>query len=95
MTAYLARRLAISVATLIVASIVVFAVLEVLPGDPARLMLGMNASEATVNVLREQLGLNLPVPLRYLDWAGGLLARRTASTRPAFRSPASAHLLSI
>ena len=74
MTAYLLKRLAISLATLVVASIVVFAVLEVLPGDPARLMLGMNASEETVEVLRRQLGLDLPLPLRYLDWVYGLLA---------------------
>jgi peptide/nickel transport system permease protein len=73
MTAYLLKRLFIGALTLVVASIVVFAVLEILPGDPARLMLGMNASEETVQVLREQMGLNQPLLLRYLDWAGGLL----------------------
>jgi len=73
MTGYLLKRLATGIATLIVASLVVFAVLEILPGDPARLMLGMNASEETVDVLRRQLGLDLPLPLRYLDWVGGLL----------------------
>jgi peptide/nickel transport system permease protein len=73
MTGYLLKRLATGIATLIVASLVVFAVLEILPGDPARLMLGMNASEETVEVLRRQLGLDLPLPLRYLDWVGGLL----------------------
>ncbi|TIT56941.1 MAG: ABC transporter permease, partial [Mesorhizobium sp.] len=41
MTAYLLKRLAIALATLVLASMVVFAVLEILPGDPARLMLGM------------------------------------------------------
>jgi peptide/nickel transport system permease protein len=74
MTAYLLKRLFIGALTLVVASIVVFSVLEILPGDPARLMLGMNASEETVQVLREQMGLNQPILLRYLDWAGGLLA---------------------
>ncbi len=73
MTAYLLKRLLIGALTLVFASIVVFAVLEILPGDPARLMLGMNASEETVQVLREQMGLNQPLLLRYLDWAGGLL----------------------
>ncbi|EHK56181.1 ABC transporter permease [Allomesorhizobium alhagi] len=73
MTTYLLKRLAIGALTLVVASIVVFSVLEILPGDPARLMLGLNASEATVQVLREQMGLNQPILLRYLDWAGGLL----------------------
>jgi peptide/nickel transport system permease protein len=73
MLPYLLKRLFIGALTLVVASIVVFAVLEILPGDPARLMLGMNASEETVQVLREQMGLNQPILLRYLDWAGGLL----------------------
>jgi peptide/nickel transport system permease protein len=72
MTAYLIKRLVISLATLIVASVVVFAVLEVLPGDPARLMLGINATEDAVQALREQMGLNEPLLLRYLDWIGGL-----------------------
>ena len=44
MTAYLLKRLSIALLTLVLASMVVFAVLEVLPGDPARLMLGLNAS---------------------------------------------------
>ncbi len=73
MTAYLLKRLLIGLATLLVASLVVFAVLEVLPGDPARLMLGMNATDDSVQALREQMGLNQPLLWRYLDWAGGLL----------------------
>ncbi|MBS3649641.1 ABC transporter permease [Pseudaminobacter sp. 19-2017] len=74
MTAYLLNRLITGLATLLVASLVVFAVLEVLPGDPARLMLGMNATPDAVEALREQMGLNQPVPLRYLDWIGGMLS---------------------
>ena len=74
MTAYLLKRLAISLATLLLASIVVFAVLEILPGDPARLMLGMNASADQVELLRNRMGLNAPLLLRYLHWAGGLLS---------------------
>ena len=73
MTAYLAKRLAIAAATLVLASVVVFAVLEVVPGDPARLMLGMNASAEQVEQLRTQMGLNDPLLLRYLHWAGGIL----------------------
>ncbi|MFC3207813.1 ABC transporter permease [Aquamicrobium soli] len=74
MTAYLAKRLAVAAATLVLASIIVFAVLEIVPGDPARLMLGMNASAEQVDLLRDQMGLNAPVLIRYLHWAGGLLA---------------------
>ena len=69
MTAYLLKRFLIGALTLVFASLVVFSVLEILPGDPARLMLGMNASEETVQVLREQMGLNQPLLLRYFDWA--------------------------
>ena len=73
MTAYLLKRLLIGIATLLVASMVVFAVLEILPGDPARLMLGMNATEDAVQALREQMGLNQGMLLRYFTWVGGLL----------------------
>jgi len=73
MSFYLLKRLAIGLATLILASIVVFAVLEILPGDPARLMLGLGASEDAVAALRDQLGLNQPLALRYLSWAGHML----------------------
>lgn len=73
MSVYLAKRLAVAVATLVLASVVVFAVLEVVPGDPARLMLGMNASAEQVARLRAQMGLDDPLPLRYLHWAGGIL----------------------
>ena len=74
MTAYLLKRLIIAALTLVLASIVVFAVMEILPGDPARLMLGMNASAEQVEVLRDQMGLNAPLVLRYLHWAAGLLS---------------------
>ncbi|HEU4987977.1 MAG TPA: ABC transporter permease [Rhizobiaceae bacterium] len=72
MTAYLLKRLAIALATLIVASVVVFAVLEILPGDPARIMLGMNASPEALESLREQMGMNQPLITRYLNWVGGM-----------------------
>lgn len=73
MLPYLLKRLAIGAATLLVASLVVFAVLEILPGDPAQLMLGLNATPEALDALREQMGLNQPLVWRYLDWVGGLL----------------------
>ncbi len=73
MIAFLAKRLSVGFVTLIVASIVVFAVLEVLPGDPAQLMLGMNATDEAIAALREQMGLDQPLIVRYLSWIGGLL----------------------
>lgn len=68
-----ARRTAVFALTLVVASLVVFALLAVLPGDVARTMLGVQATPQAVARLRTELGLDRPLPLRYLDWAGGLL----------------------
>ncbi len=73
MTAFLLRRLLILLATLFAASVVVFAVLQILPGDPAAIMLGTGARPDTLAALRHQLGLDAPMLLRYLRWVGGLL----------------------
>lgn len=73
MTAYITKRFLIAAVTLFAASIVVFAMLEIVPGDPAQVMLGMNATPDAVAALREQMGLNQPVVWRYLSWVGGML----------------------
>jgi len=70
---FLAQRLTVLIFTLIAASLVVFVVLEVLPGDPAAMMLGVNARTDTLAALRSQMGLDLPAWQRYLLWIGGLL----------------------
>ena len=67
------RRFAALVATLAVASVVVFLVMEVIPGDPASYMLGVGATDETVAALRAELGLDKPRTERYLDWATGML----------------------
>lgn len=69
----LLTRLAVLAASLVVASVVVFAFMNVLPGDPARVALGVNASDEAVAELRTQFGLDRPLVGQYLDWAGGLL----------------------
>lgn len=58
--------------TLVAASLLVFLVLDVLPGDPAALMLGTSAREDTLAALRQQMGLDRPAWLRYLAWVGGM-----------------------
>jgi len=73
MLGFLGRRVVTLLFTLLAASVVVFTVLEVLPGDPALLMLGTEAREDTLAALRSQMGLDKPAPVRYLDWAGGAL----------------------
>jgi peptide/nickel transport system permease protein len=68
---FVAKRFASLVATLIAASLVIFLVMEVLPGDPAAYMLGINAAPDTVAALRHQLGLDQPLTVRYLAWVAG------------------------
>jgi len=72
-TGFLLGRLMTLVVALVVASLVVFIVLQILPGDPALVILGPDAQPDTLGALRHQLGLDLPVWLRYLRWAGHLL----------------------
>jgi len=54
-------------------SVLVFAFMQILPGDPARVALGLNASEEAVARLRADFGLDQPLLARYLSWVGGLL----------------------
>ncbi|MEM6888417.1 MAG: ABC transporter permease [Pseudomonadota bacterium] len=70
---YTLKRLASLCMSLFVASVVIFAVLEVVPGDPAAFMLGVNASEDTLAALRTELGLDQAKLQRYLAWTGGML----------------------
>jgi peptide/nickel transport system permease protein len=70
---FLAKRLATFVATLLVASVIVFAVLELLPGSVAQVMLGNTATPEAIAALEAKLGLDRPAAVRYLDWIGGWL----------------------
>lgn len=74
MTRYLLKRLVSLALSLLAASLVIFAVIEIVPGDPASYMLGLNASADTVAALRDRLGLNEAPPLRYLHWVAGMAA---------------------
>jgi peptide/nickel transport system permease protein len=68
-----ARRLAIFAASLLAASAFVFFVLAVLPGDTAQVILGTDATPASLARLRAEMGLDQPVYLRYLQWLFGLV----------------------
>ena len=83
---YLAKRLGSLCVSLIVASLVIFACIEIVPGDPASFMLGINAQPDTVAALREELGLNQSLGQRYLSWIGGL-ATGDLGTSYTYRSP--------
>jgi peptide/nickel transport system permease protein len=73
MASFVVQRFGSLLATLIAASVVIFVVMEVLPGDPAAYMLGLNAAPDTVAALRHQLGLDEPVIQRYFAWLLGFL----------------------
>lgn len=66
-----AKRLGLGLLTLLVVSILIFFAVELLPGDIAEAVLGQAATEETVAAMREQLGLDRPAPIRYLDWLAG------------------------
>lgn len=68
----LARRAAVLLLSLAVSTVAVFAFMAVLPGDPARVALGVNATEDAVAALRTAYGLDRPLPVQYLSWVGGL-----------------------
>ena len=55
------------------ASVVIFALLRAVPGDPARVALGVSATEEAVAELSARLGLDQPLPVQYIDWVSGLL----------------------
>ncbi|GAC70444.1 ABC transporter permease [Gordonia soli] len=69
----LLRVVGIAVLTLFLASIVVFAVLRFVPGDPATVLAGADADDDTIAAIRAQLGLDRPVPAQYLHWIGALV----------------------
>ncbi|MBU2513155.1 ABC transporter permease [bacterium] len=73
MRVFLFKRIITMALTLLVATAVVFIALEVLPGDPASVMLGINAEPDTLAALRAELGLDRPVHIRYFSWLGDLL----------------------
>lgn len=80
------RRIVSLTLSLIVASAVIFAVVDLVPGDPASFMLGTGARPDTVAALREQMGLNLPWPVRYAHWLGGVL-HGDLGTSLAYKTP--------
>jgi ABC-type dipeptide/oligopeptide/nickel transport system permease component len=73
MTEFLIRRLLIAVPTLLLAMTAVFVLARVVPGDPALVILGDQASQEALAALRERLGLDRSLPSQYLDFLGGIL----------------------
>jgi peptide/nickel transport system permease protein len=72
MLAVLIRRLVSLIITLFAVSLIIYVVMGLLPGDPAAIMLGTSASPDTLAALQKQMGLDQPLPLRYLHWLAGV-----------------------
>ena len=77
MPLFVLRRLLSFVLTLLATSVVVFAVLEILPGNAAEVILGETATPESISAMEEKLGLNQPAATRYLSWMGGMLQGQT------------------
>ena len=88
MLTYVTKRLGSLCLSLIVASLVIFACIEIVPGDPASFMLGINAQPDTIQALRVELGLDQSQAQRYLGWVGGLLSG-DMGTSYTYRTPVS------
>ena len=69
---YFVRKIAILILTLFVISVVTFWLFHIVPGDPAAMMLGTSASEKQLEDLRNELGLNKPLPEQYVSWVRGI-----------------------
>lgn len=72
MSRFLAGRALVLALTLLVASVIVFVIVDIAPGDPAAYMMGLNADPSAVAALRHDLGLDQPALARYFAWVGGL-----------------------
>ena len=72
MIRYTLTRLALLLLGLLVASVLIFVTLRVLPGDIASLIAGVGSSTEQQDAIRERLGLDRPLPAQYLEWIGGL-----------------------
>jgi len=82
----LAARILLSLLTLLLVSIIIFAIIEVLPGDVATRILGRDATPEAIATLREKLNLNDPAIVRYFNWLGGMVqgdfGKALTSSRP-------------
>jgi peptide/nickel transport system permease protein len=71
--AFLIRRLLLTLPILFIVSVVCFSLINLIPGDPATVILGPEATEQAKEQMRERLGLDKPIVVQYVDWLGGVL----------------------
>lgn len=101
MKQYIVKRLFSGIIVLFGLSVFTFMLIHLIPGDPVRIMLGQRATVAQIEALREELGLNKPLIVQYLDYASGVVkgdlgtslkTGRPVSTEIADRFPATAKI---
>ncbi|MBB6011655.1 ABC transporter permease [Aquamicrobium sp. NLF2-7] len=73
MKRFILKRIASAIPTLLIVSIVVFAIIRLTPGDPAELMLDQDATPEQIAELQVKMGLDKPVPVQYAIWLGNVL----------------------
>src|SRR5690348_16540143 len=73
MLSFAVRRIVSLIVTLLAAALVVFVVLEILPGDPAAVMLGVQATPETLAAVRAEYGLDQPLAVRFVEWIAGMV----------------------
>src|SRR6201986_1550354 len=73
MIAFVARRLLQALPVIFLATVGVFLLLHLLPGDPAALMAGPDAPPATIEFVRHDMGLDQPLPVQYVVWLGHIV----------------------
>lgn len=83
---YIMKRIGTMLLTLLLVSILVFFVFAIIPGDGVQTMLGTDATPEQVEALRESLGLNKPLPVRYANWLTGLF-KGDLGTSIKYRQP--------
>ncbi len=89
MWAYVGRRLLLAIPTLLGASIIVFAMVHLAPGDPMSAVMPVDASQADIEAARRTYGFDQPLPVQYLRWLGrvvqGDLGKSIATRRPVLQ----------
>ena len=83
---YFLKRTGMLLVTMLLVSLLTFLAFELVSGDPARSMLGTEATEAQVEALRHEMGLDRPFPLRYAQWLGGFFSG-DLGTSYSYRQP--------
>lgn len=73
MTSYIIRRLLLLIPVLLIVGVIVFSLVHLTPGDPVSMMLGREATSEQKDALREQLGLNEPIHIQFVEWVSGIV----------------------